>query len=331
MFSTGTAVEGAVNYTNANAVCGESVTGDVLSNVVNQGNLSLPVIQSCAQPMGARWIASVTNWLCFLIDGAGLEFAAGSTCQDPLLLLKAVKAIIASEICVKPGSAYPDNSDEVCAASPAYVWAAIQANANGQTISLITEADYPSYDTYSLASSSGYNSQAATPGYILEAILEQPIATTTTNGIAREATSAEMQAGATSGSVPAFVTPEGLAGIGPLGPWQGFLHPNSPPPIGSQLNYGWTSGMSFPGTGEPFVGQIVTLTSVSATGSDISDWGTNANISTNYGNPAHTFEILNNNACQLGTTWLIISTWISNSPGGASSTNYFSGSAVRLT
>lgn len=46
---------------------------------------------------------------------------------------------------------------------------------------------------------------------VLQTVAGVPVATTTSNGIARQATTAEMTAGATSGSTPAFVTPEGLA------------------------------------------------------------------------------------------------------------------------
>jgi hypothetical protein len=45
---------------------------------------------------------------------------------------------------------------------------------------------------------------------VLQTVAGVPVATTTANGISREATTSEMQAGATSGSVPAFATPEGL-------------------------------------------------------------------------------------------------------------------------
>lgn len=105
MFSTGQVIEGAVNYTNSNAVCGETVTGENPITAGNQTNLTLPVVQACAAPIGAKWVAAVTNWLCFLIDFGGfvasptsgllgLAYSAGSVCQDPSLLFKAICAMV---------------------------------------------------------------------------------------------------------------------------------------------------------------------------------------------------------------------------------------------
>lgn len=49
---------------------------------------------------------------------------------------------------------------------------------------------------------------------ILPTSLSVPVATTTSNGIARQATTTEASTGVTTGSVPAFITPEELAGYG---------------------------------------------------------------------------------------------------------------------
>ena len=49
------------------------------------------------------------------------------------------------------------------------------------------------------------------PGIKSVAGITLPVANTTTRGIAREATTGEAQAGVTSGSAPAFITPEELA------------------------------------------------------------------------------------------------------------------------
>lgn len=94
MFSTGQVVEGAVNYTNAQAVCGKATTGDDPTNGNNQTNLTLPALSACAQPIGPKWVASITNWLCFVIDAAGLQYVSGTVCQNPLLLLNAIIALI---------------------------------------------------------------------------------------------------------------------------------------------------------------------------------------------------------------------------------------------
>lgn len=93
MFSTGQVVEGAVAYTATNAVCGEIATGVPLVDVANQGNMTLPANQACASPIGPKWVSSVTNWLCYVIDKAGLEFRPGNACQDPLLLYKAIQGL----------------------------------------------------------------------------------------------------------------------------------------------------------------------------------------------------------------------------------------------
>lgn len=94
MFSSGQVPDQAVNYTNALAVCGKNATGDDPVRTNNRTNLTLPQILPCSSPIGAKWIASLTNWLCFLIDGAGLEYRSGEVCQDPFLLLDAVLALI---------------------------------------------------------------------------------------------------------------------------------------------------------------------------------------------------------------------------------------------
>jgi hypothetical protein len=98
LFTTGQVVEGAVNYTSASAVCGSVVTGHVLTNTTNQTNLTLPVNQACAAPIGAKWVSSVTNWLAFVIDRAGLTFGPGADCQSPLTLYQAIYAMIATQI-----------------------------------------------------------------------------------------------------------------------------------------------------------------------------------------------------------------------------------------
>lgn len=98
MFTTGQATEGAVNYTASNAVCGEIATGDAMNVESNQVNLTLPASQACAQPIGSKWVASITNWLCYLIDRQGVAFHAGDNCQDPLLLLTAVTDLIQTQI-----------------------------------------------------------------------------------------------------------------------------------------------------------------------------------------------------------------------------------------
>lgn len=94
MFSTGQTPEGAVNYTNTQATCGLSVNGDNPEIGSNQTNLTLPVVQACAAPIGPKWVASITNWLCYVIDAAGLTYVAGTICQNPLLLLNAIIALI---------------------------------------------------------------------------------------------------------------------------------------------------------------------------------------------------------------------------------------------
>lgn len=96
MFTTGQVTEGAVNYTNSGAVCGQAVTGDNPTITGNQTNLTLPVVQACAQPIGPKWVASITNWLCYVIDGAGLGYRSGTVCQDPMLLLNAIAALISA-------------------------------------------------------------------------------------------------------------------------------------------------------------------------------------------------------------------------------------------
>lgn len=94
MFSTGQVSEGAVSYISGAAVCGQAVTAQNPAISGNATNLTLPQVQACPSPIGAKWIAAVTNWLCFAIDGAGLTYAAGSVCQNPLLLLQAIQALI---------------------------------------------------------------------------------------------------------------------------------------------------------------------------------------------------------------------------------------------
>lgn len=94
MFSTGQVSEGAVNYVSSAAVCGLPVTAQNPAIPANQTNLTLPQIQSCPSPIGAKWVAAVTNWLCFAIDGAGLSYAAGTVCQNPNLLFLAIQSII---------------------------------------------------------------------------------------------------------------------------------------------------------------------------------------------------------------------------------------------
>ncbi len=102
-------------------------------------------------------------------------------------------------------------------------------NGEGITVNGTTAAvslDYPGLTTLSTVASAdlwAFYSQSATHhrvmswAQLLAAIVAGvPVATTTSNGIAREATTAEAQAGATSGSVPAFVTPEGLAARQPF-------------------------------------------------------------------------------------------------------------------
>lgn len=94
MFSTGQISEGAVNYTSSAAVCGETTNGDNPSIANNRTNLTLPQVQACAAPIGPKWVSAITNWLCYVIDGAGLQYASGQVCQDPLLLLNAIIALI---------------------------------------------------------------------------------------------------------------------------------------------------------------------------------------------------------------------------------------------
>lgn len=333
MFSTGTPVEGAVNYTNANAVCGETVTGDNPTRTANRQNLALPIIQACAQPMGAKWISAVTNWLCFLIDGAGLDFQAGSACQDPMLLLNAVQALIAdaaTTTCLKHAADYPDNSDEVCAATPAYVWAAIQANlgGGGSTLGLTDQPHYSSYSDYSHVAFTDYNLTATSPGYVLQAILSQPVANTTSRGIARKATLSEITASATIGSEPAFLPPEALAGLSPLAQWHAFLHLDEVPNIGDILNFQWTWGTSYPGSTHPWIGQVITITTASAFGSSIADWGSQCTISVAGGGGAGVFQLNPNKAVQLGQQWLITGVWTLTGTG--LSFNKYFGSAVRI-
>lgn len=107
MFTTGQVVEGAVNYTSASAVCGSVATGVVLANTTNQTNLTLPVNQACAAPIGAKWVSSVTNWLAFVIDRAGLTFGPGGACQSPLTLYEAIYAMIAAQIAAIPAVVIP--------------------------------------------------------------------------------------------------------------------------------------------------------------------------------------------------------------------------------
>lgn len=98
MFTTGQSTEGAVNYTNANAVCGDIVTGVDMHLTTNAINLTLPKDQACASPIGAKWAASITNWLTFTIDRAGLTFLPGDTCQNPLALHDAILKYIIEAI-----------------------------------------------------------------------------------------------------------------------------------------------------------------------------------------------------------------------------------------
>ncbi len=121
MFSTGQVVEGAVNYTGAAAVCGKIATGDDPTIANNQTNLTLPAIQACAQPIGPKWVASITNWLCFAIDGAGLQYASGSVCQDPLLLFRAIISLAqkyGGNILEGPSYQLPDVMPKVPTAPP---------------------------------------------------------------------------------------------------------------------------------------------------------------------------------------------------------------------
>lgn len=90
MFTTGQPVEGAVNYTNAASVCGNAVTGVDMRLETNGINLTLPRNQPCAAPIGPKWAASITNWLTFTIDRAGLTFLPGDVCQNPLALHDAI-------------------------------------------------------------------------------------------------------------------------------------------------------------------------------------------------------------------------------------------------
>lgn len=110
MFSTGQVTEGAVNYVDASAVCGKTATGDDPAVTNNRTNLTLPQVQNCAQPIGPKWVASITNWLCYVIDAAGLEYASGRVCQDPLLLISAITKLIietAGNVIIGPATVDP--------------------------------------------------------------------------------------------------------------------------------------------------------------------------------------------------------------------------------
>ena len=44
------------------------------------------------------WVAKVTNWFAFAFDRAGLSFAPGAACDDPLLLYEAILAIAGNKL-----------------------------------------------------------------------------------------------------------------------------------------------------------------------------------------------------------------------------------------
>ncbi len=99
MFTNGTTPDSVVNYSSALALCGFTAEGDALNAPGNAGNMTLPQnTPNCPQYIGMNWVASVTNWLCFAIDRAGLSFGPGNACQNPLLLYNAIAAIAASSV-----------------------------------------------------------------------------------------------------------------------------------------------------------------------------------------------------------------------------------------
>jgi hypothetical protein len=78
----------------------------------------------------------------------------------------------------------------------------------------------------------------------MQILNEQPVATTTTRGIVRQATTTEQTNKVTSGSTPAFVTPEGLQTTGPWSgtPGSGVL------PVGAMLFLGGFTSVNTTGS-----------------------------------------------------------------------------------
>ena len=102
MFSTGQLVEGAVPYTAENAVCGSlaqgATNGVVMNNADNAAVMTLPADQACAAPIGPKWVASITNWLCYFIDRSGGSFLSGEVCQNPFSFFNAALLLIQAQI-----------------------------------------------------------------------------------------------------------------------------------------------------------------------------------------------------------------------------------------
>lgn len=99
MFTTGQTTEGAVIATDINAVCGTLATSYAPLNAVNVANYSLPKVQGCASPIGPKWVAAVTSWFAALIDSGKQTFKPGNVCQDPNVIVAAVKSVARQGVC----------------------------------------------------------------------------------------------------------------------------------------------------------------------------------------------------------------------------------------
>lgn len=95
MFSNGTTPDSAVNYESASALCGSGASDPKMNSGVNANNLTLPLnAPGCTQRISMTWVAKVTNWLAYTIDRSGMEFQSGLSCDDPLLLYRAINALV---------------------------------------------------------------------------------------------------------------------------------------------------------------------------------------------------------------------------------------------
>jgi hypothetical protein len=87
MFNTGTKKNGAVHYTNEDAVCSSETLNDYHPELQkNKDNFYLPRDMSCPQPIGSVWVANITRWFMCIIDKGNQQLTSRDDCEDACLV-----------------------------------------------------------------------------------------------------------------------------------------------------------------------------------------------------------------------------------------------------